>query len=52
MAIGEVLVKEGYLMAFESWKLKEFEQKYSSHGEGDAGCHPLYILIVSVFVEE
>ena len=29
--VGEVLVQEGHPVAYESWKLKEAEQKYSAH---------------------
>ena len=30
-ALGEVLVQEGHPVAFESWKLKVAEQRYSTH---------------------
>lgn len=30
-AIGGVLIQEGHLIAFESWKLKDAEQQYSAH---------------------
>jgi len=30
-AIGGVLVQEGHLIAFESWKLNNAEQNYSTH---------------------
>ena len=29
--VGEVLVQEGHPVAYESWKLKEAEPKYSAH---------------------
>ena len=30
-ALGGILVKEGHPLAFESWKLNELEQRYSTH---------------------
>ena len=30
-ASGGILVQEGHLIAFESWKLNELEQRYSTH---------------------